>query len=328
MPYRRAVAHDVMTAEALLKELRELEAQLEEYPDERGEILLELAAVHLELDEPDRAIDIWRDLIVAGGEDGDCARVDLAEHLFDVGRDSEASDELSALKAGRRTDSGAWMIAAELLAERGDLAGALTWYTMATERFSPADLAVLDGEAGWDSEPGWMVRGRRSVRVAMGLPPDETDLSVPDEDEIRRLFRDEITTTAESVAAVRRHRDTPVEVRILFWPRAEFRAAVERWPEIGEKVTEPEYYAALEANFGALSAEGAQRISAVLCSVDSFAAHLDSIDGGLEDTADRDDYLDGRYREGHFVEWPPQRNQPCWCGSAIKYKKCCGAPRR
>ncbi len=26
------------------------------------------------------------------------------------------------------------------------------------------------------------------------------------------------------------------------------------------------------------------------------------------------------------VTWPPGRNEPCWCGSGRKYKKCCGAP--
>jgi tetratricopeptide (TPR) repeat protein len=26
------------------------------------------------------------------------------------------------------------------------------------------------------------------------------------------------------------------------------------------------------------------------------------------------------------VSWPPGRNQPCWCGSGRKYKKCCAAP--
>ncbi|MFI5735262.1 SEC-C domain-containing protein [Kribbella sp. NPDC051587] len=25
------------------------------------------------------------------------------------------------------------------------------------------------------------------------------------------------------------------------------------------------------------------------------------------------------------VAWPPGRNQPCWCGSEMKYKRCCGA---
>jgi uncharacterized protein YecA (UPF0149 family) len=28
-----------------------------------------------------------------------------------------------------------------------------------------------------------------------------------------------------------------------------------------------------------------------------------------------------------LICWPPGRNEPCWCGSARKYKKCCGAPR-
>ena len=26
------------------------------------------------------------------------------------------------------------------------------------------------------------------------------------------------------------------------------------------------------------------------------------------------------------IAWPPGRNEPCWCGSGRKYKKCCGAP--
>ncbi|TVR20024.1 MAG: hypothetical protein EA387_12345 [Nitriliruptor sp.] len=28
--------------------------------------------------------------------------------------------------------------------------------------------------------------------------------------------------------------------------------------------------------------------------------------------------------EGNAVVWPPGRNEPCWCGSQRKYKKCCG----
>ncbi|GAA0972953.1 hypothetical protein GCM10009555_026980 [Acrocarpospora macrocephala] len=26
------------------------------------------------------------------------------------------------------------------------------------------------------------------------------------------------------------------------------------------------------------------------------------------------------------IAWPPGRNDPCWCGSGRKYKKCCGSP--
>jgi Plasmid pRiA4b ORF-3-like protein/SEC-C motif len=26
------------------------------------------------------------------------------------------------------------------------------------------------------------------------------------------------------------------------------------------------------------------------------------------------------------INWPPERNEPCWCQSGSKYKKCCGSP--
>jgi SEC-C motif-containing protein len=45
----------------------------------------------------------------------------------------------------------------------------------------------------------------------------------------------------------------------------------------------------------------------------------------LSDARARRDYLDARYSEGHYLQWPPPRNKPCWCGSGTKYKKCCGA---
>ena len=32
------------------------------------------------------------------------------------------------------------------------------------------------------------------------------------------------------------------------------------------------------------------------------------------------------HAEPGVVSWPPGRNQPCWCGSGRKYKKCCAAP--
>jgi len=38
------------------------------------------------------------------------------------------------------------------------------------------------------------------------------------------------------------------------------------------------------------------------------------------------EYNDSLHGSGRDVDWPPQRNAPCWCGSARKYKKCCGAP--
>jgi uncharacterized protein YecA (UPF0149 family) len=40
-------------------------------------------------------------------------------------------------------------------------------------------------------------------------------------------------------------------------------------------------------------------------------------------------YAAHRMGEGEAIPWPPGRNEPCWCGSGRKYKKCCGpAPAR
>ncbi|MET7425390.1 SEC-C metal-binding domain-containing protein [Dactylosporangium sp. NPDC005555] len=38
-------------------------------------------------------------------------------------------------------------------------------------------------------------------------------------------------------------------------------------------------------------------------------------------------YAGWLHKTGHTGHlWPPERNSPCWCGSATKYKKCCGNP--
>jgi len=38
--------------------------------------------------------------------------------------------------------------------------------------------------------------------------------------------------------------------------------------------------------------------------------------------------LNGIVEQGGAIDWPPARNAPCWCGSAVKHKKCCGRPGR
>lgn len=35
-------------------------------------------------------------------------------------------------------------------------------------------------------------------------------------------------------------------------------------------------------------------------------------------------YAADQLRLGNADRWPPGRNEPCWCGSERKYKRCCG----
>jgi uncharacterized protein YchJ len=61
--------------------------------------------------------------------------------------------------------------------------------------------------------------------------------------------------------------------------------------------------------------------------VDDLVQYGKDHGGDPKDQQTRMDYLKDRVRNGaSTVSWPPRRNQPCWCDSGRKYKKCCGAP--
>jgi hypothetical protein len=64
-----------------------LEAEAEEYPDERGEILLEAAVAWREAGRPERAYELLEQLVAGGGEDGCYARTELANGYFSDGAD-------------------------------------------------------------------------------------------------------------------------------------------------------------------------------------------------------------------------------------------------
>lgn len=44
------------------------------------------------------------------------------------------------------------------------------------------------------------------------------------------------------------------------------------------------------------------------------------------DHRSRSSYVHSDQREAAAEQrWPPGRNEPCWCGSERKYKRCCGS---
>jgi len=74
-----------------------LEAEAEEHPEERGEILLEAAAAWRRAGRAERASELLAELVAAGGEDACYARFELAEGYFEDGAVGEAYAELTAL---------------------------------------------------------------------------------------------------------------------------------------------------------------------------------------------------------------------------------------
>lgn len=304
-----------MRTESAAKTAAQLEAELEQYPEERGEILVEAAQAWRQAGADDRAVALLTQAVALGGEEGDNARIDLAEVLFDLGQAEQAQAHLDELRHQRPSSPVPYHLAAELLEHRGELPQALAWFDLAVAQLTKEELADRNTEFGFFSHANNIVTGRRRVRQALGLPPDELDESVQGPSE---RAGDLVRASAQPAP--------PGEVRVLFWPRDEIPRAHEGWPHLVQHAEADTVVADREAANRELSEAGVARIVMVpltTAKLREFATRTGS-DPAAEDT--RLACMNEVVSDGGVINWPPARNEPCWCGSGAKYKKCCGRP--
>ncbi|WP_425412539.1 SEC-C metal-binding domain-containing protein [Micromonospora mirobrigensis] len=294
-----------------------LEAEVEQYPDERGEILLEAADAWRRAGRFDRAADLLTGLIADGGGDGCYAMVQLAEVRFEQGDVDEAYVVLDGLAHDAAMDDGHCTLVAELLAERGDLHGALRWYDRAVACLSAEELQALGGADGWMQMSSVMIRGRREVRRELGLAPDVTDELAPAAPPQRQRLVD-ADGVRDAVASGR----VPRQVRTLIFQRQERAEARRRWPQEHD-MTDDEHYQAAERRWRELANGGVPAIRVVPATVADLCEFADRTGESPLDPALKVRYSE-TLPEEHTIAWPPPRNSPCWCGSTAKYKKCCG----
>lgn len=302
---------------------RELEQEAVRYPDERGEILLEAADKWEQAGHVDQAVALLREVLTIGGKDAGYARYSLAEISFKQGADSEAREHLQALEEMEPVEAGPTELVGELLAERGEYEAALRWFDRAIEAMdvkhtvrpgSGPSLAVIP------------LVSRRQCRAELGLPPDELDRIADVAEDNRREFAERLKRL-DRLASDRTVRTARLPgVRMLVWPRAELHLAAQRWPEVfaADVVS---YHADIERRLRELAQEQqSPRIHLILGAADGFAGHLNRTGGDPADESVRLAYAQEAVEQGRMSSWPPGRNEPCWCGSGRKYKKCCGAP--
>jgi predicted Zn-dependent protease len=137
----------------------------------RAEAFLRAADQWLLADNPAEAADWYRQALAHGGPVSVDPRVGLARALFQLGRDGDAQDLISGLNSERPADPRTCDLAAELLVDRGDLAGALDWATTGVE------LCLAAGQQAdqKDAELRLLLRLRYRVRNDLGLPEDDYD---------------------------------------------------------------------------------------------------------------------------------------------------------
>jgi tetratricopeptide (TPR) repeat protein len=148
-------------------EARLLEEELEDFPEDRDELLLEAAKAWHRAGNHHRAIELLTEATDLDGEDGSTAKVVLAEVLFELGRDDEARAQLDSLRKDWPDSPDPLHDAALLMRRRGEFDQALVWFDLAIARMDDDEVA--------DS---YVTVGRRGVRRKLGLPPDDLDDSV------------------------------------------------------------------------------------------------------------------------------------------------------
>jgi hypothetical protein len=87
------------------------------------------------------------------------------------------------------------------------------------------------------------------------------------------------------------------------------------------------YFLRCERNWRTVIRDNGRTTQQILpTTVDDLLAYAAERGQDPADEQTRADHLKQRIGAGApLLTWPPGRNAPCWCGSARKYKKCCGA---
>jgi hypothetical protein len=139
----------------------------------RAEAYLRVGDQWLLADEPAEAADWFRRAAQDGGPVSVDPRVGLARALYQLGRQREARDLINGLKSEGQADPRTCDLAAELLVDSGDLAGALEWATTGVDRC--LSTSREDERAEENPELRLLLRLRYRIRNDLGLPEDGYD---------------------------------------------------------------------------------------------------------------------------------------------------------
>jgi hypothetical protein len=276
--------------------------------------LLAAAGIYEAQRETGRAIELAHRAMLADGADAHDRHIAQATYgrlLTVTGREDEGMAALTALRPALLTDPPLVEFLTDVLIDLDRSRLAHEWLTAALEQTKEAVAAAPEAEGTELLEVFYqLLNARHAVRHELQLPHDDDD----------ELFQE---------MAEASHDDE--EALLLFWPRPAFDALLDRWPKVSEFIGHSwdEHRALIEKGLVEVSESSATPPVLFAGSVEelvAFAAELDEASGpdDAHDPGDLDvilGYADSI--ESPAVAWPPGRNEDCWCGSGLKYKKCC-----
>jgi tetratricopeptide (TPR) repeat protein len=117
----------------------------------------------------------------------------------------------------------------------------------------------------------------------------------------------------------------PIALAVAWFPPDQTETALAHWPDLAEDLADPDRYAVhIETQLRNLHTGLGQRPAVAPIVVDEFIgwAAEEGYDAGSGEA--RSVYAAEITGTGRAIAWPPGRNDPCWCRSGRKYKRCCG----
>lgn len=320
--------------------------KLEELADrmpERAQLLNDAAQEWWRAGNARRAERSFEMAISDGGPVLGDARAHYARFLFECGEPDRASEMLTALWTAHPADPQVYLDVGDLLVHQDDLSGAYRWFTAGAARCSGGVVRdpkqLVD-----DSQLAGLLEARAQVRKFSGQPPDEWDRIWFEQYERTHPGRriDQLWTR-EHLAELRQENARlqdentilgsiargDMVLAVAYWPRSEIARAVAAFPQACADLSDtgdPHAVHRRTVESALRAAHGSRDLVVVPLTVDDVRAHAERT-GAEPDSVQTFELiamLAGS--RGMGIAWPPGRNDPCWCGSGRKYKKCCGAP--
>ncbi|MDQ3660575.1 MAG: tetratricopeptide repeat protein [Actinomycetota bacterium] len=275
----------------------------------------DLANCYARLGRYDDAIAAIDKCIESGYKGEPDARAFKAEFFLQDGRLDEASALFDEVMAEAPDD--VWLYNQAALAYQGvgNYERALVWVTHGFE------LALATG----DPEVVAQLSDIRRVSLKhLGRKLDELENRAD-------VFLEERLAELRSQRLGRDVERAPgVEVGLAWFPKGEYERAIELWPSIREdwtSISHPEYCRSIERELQRFREAGTGIRWVAPINIDEYVQWCEQKERDPEESSSRANYAAEVVRTGTARVWPPGRNDPCWCGSMAKYKRCCAALR-
>jgi tetratricopeptide (TPR) repeat protein len=264
-----------------------------------GDLYDGLAEVAAEDGDFSLAVRAQRHAIELGCDHTEVGREMLAWYLLKDGQKEEGEAAFARLRAERGEDPGLILTLANARMDSGDAAGAIEAFDAALA------AATRAGDSAWTHQ---IREERQYVRSELGLEPDEDD---------------RLADLAEAVDS-----EAPTRWSLAWFPRDQIEAALARWPSLADDLSDPDAYCrSIEGTLRMMSASIGRRPIIAPLDVERLVGYADKHRLEAESGEARSRFAAELGSRGEAVPWPPGRNEPCWCGSGRKYKRCCGQVR-